>query len=233
MEIWKAWHSKYFQINGSPTEVKVHDCTKGYNTALLWCRTRRAAHWFFDSDGLALDILSADLVSVEADQALTAITLWQSLATCPTLPQNMQRFCSKRRWCSCWVSLPSFPSFEERSEDFLVDPELLLDEEPDLPEEPELPELPDLPELLEDFFLSLLLFDKLLFLELLLPELLLEFEDLPLSDKQLWTFASRICLVHHSQYQLSMVCVQFRSPESVSGLPMWTNLSLIRARSLM
>ena len=100
-----------------------------------------------------------------------------------------------------------------------MDPELLLDEEPELPEEPGLPELPDLPELLEDFFLLLLLFDKLLFLELLLLELLLEFEDLPLSDKRLWAFASRICSVHHSQYRPSMVWVRFWSPERVLGLP--------------
>ena len=61
-------------------------------------------------------------------------------------------------------------------------------EEPGLPEEPELLELPDLPELLEDFFLSLLLFKELLFPELLLPELLPEFEDLPLIRRTIMGF---------------------------------------------
>ena len=89
-----------------------------------------------------------------------------------------------------------------------MDPELLLDDKPELPEEPELPELPVLPELLEDFFLSLLLFDELLFPELLLLELVPEFEDLPLSNERLWTFASQICLVHRSQYRSSMVWAQ-------------------------
>ena len=98
-----------------------------------------------------------------------------------------------------------------------MDPELLLDDELELPEEPELPELLDLPELLEDF-LSLLLFNELLFLELLLPELP-EFEDLPLLDERSWTFASRICLVHHSQYWLLMVWARFQSLERVLGLP--------------
>ena len=52
-----------------------------------------------------------------------------------------------------------------RSGVLLVDPELLL-EELELPEEPGVPDLPEL----EDFFLSLLLFEELLFPELVLPE---------------------------------------------------------------
>ena len=53
----------------------------------------------------------------EAEWALVAedVTLEHSLAMCPVLPQNRQRFCSKQRCFSACVSLPSFPSFEERS----------------------------------------------------------------------------------------------------------------------
>ena len=42
------------------------------------------------------------------------VALEQSFTTCPPLPQKRDRFWSKRRWHSCWVSLPSFPSFKER-----------------------------------------------------------------------------------------------------------------------
>jgi hypothetical protein len=42
--------------------------------------------------------------------------LLQSLATWPGLPQNMQSLFSKRRWRSSFVSLPSRPNFDERSE---------------------------------------------------------------------------------------------------------------------
>ena len=44
------------------------------------------------------------------------VTLEQSFATCPPLLQKRHRFWLKWRWHSCWVSLPSFLSFEERSE---------------------------------------------------------------------------------------------------------------------
>ena len=62
---------------------------------------------------LALELLSM----VEAERALAAedVALEHSLAMCPVLLQNRQRFCLKQRCRSACVSLPSFPSFEERS----------------------------------------------------------------------------------------------------------------------
>ena len=85
----------------------------------------------------------------EAEQALAAaeVALEHSLAMCPVLLQNRQRFCSKQHCHSACVSLPSFPSFEERSGLGFFWLVLLL---PALA----LPELPELPELL---FLPLLL----------------------------------------------------------------------------
>ena len=74
----------------------------------------RTAHGFFDSvPDLASELLSV----VEAEQALVVedVTLEHSLAMCPVLPQNRQRFCSKWYCHSACVSLPSFPSFEEKS----------------------------------------------------------------------------------------------------------------------
>ena len=44
------------------------------------------------------------------------VALEQSFVTCPPLLQKRHRFWSKQHWHSCWVSLPSFLSFEERSE---------------------------------------------------------------------------------------------------------------------
>ena len=98
---------------------------------------------------LALELLSV----VEAEWALAAVevTLEHSLAMCPVLPQNRQRFCLKRRCRSACMSLPSFPSFEERSGLGFFWLVLLL---------PVLA-LPELPQLLE------LLFPPLLFLFLL------------------------------------------------------------------
>ena len=75
----------------------------------------RTAHGFFDS---VPDLASEFLSMAEVERALEAeeVALKHSLAMCPVLPQNRQRFCLK--WCcrSACVSLPSFPSFEERSE---------------------------------------------------------------------------------------------------------------------
>ena len=62
--------------------------------------------------------LASELLSVaEAEWALVAedIALEHSLAMCPVLPQNRQRFCLKTCCRSACVSLLSFPSFEERS----------------------------------------------------------------------------------------------------------------------
>ena len=69
------------------------------------------------------------------------VALEQSFTTCPPLPQKRHRFWSKRRWHSCWVSLLSFPNFEDRSEFsffWLELPELMF---PVVPEVPEFPEL--------------------------------------------------------------------------------------------
>ena len=62
------------------------------------------------------DLVSELLSVAEVEWALAAVevALEHSLAMCPVLPQNRQRFCSKWRCRSACVSLPSFPSFEER-----------------------------------------------------------------------------------------------------------------------
>ena len=75
----------------------------------------RTAYGFFDS---VLDLASEFLSMVEVEQALVVeeIALEHSLAMCPVLPQNRQRFCLKQCCCSACVSLPSFPSFEKRLE---------------------------------------------------------------------------------------------------------------------
>src|SRR5882724_9590224 len=39
----------------------------------------------------------------------------QSLVRCPEVPQKRQSLLSRQCCCSCGVSFPSFPSFEERS----------------------------------------------------------------------------------------------------------------------
>ena len=73
----------------------------------------RTAHGFFDS---VLDLALEFLFMAEVEWALVAedIALEHSLAMCPVLPQNRQRFCLKWHCRSACVSLPSFPSFEER-----------------------------------------------------------------------------------------------------------------------
>ena len=43
------------------------------------------------------------------------LDLKQSLAIWPDLPQTMQRLLSNQRWRSSFVSLPSMPSFDDRS----------------------------------------------------------------------------------------------------------------------
>ena len=52
------------------------------------------------------------------------LDLEQSLAMCLDLPQTMQRLLSNQHWHSSFVSLPSLPSFDDRS-DFVAG--LLLD----------------------------------------------------------------------------------------------------------
>ena len=86
--------------------------------------------------------LASELLSVaEAERALVAaeVTLEHSLAMCPVLLQNRQRFCLKWRCRSACVSLPSFLSSEERSGLgffwlLLLLPALALLELPELPE---------------------------------------------------------------------------------------------------
>ena len=64
---------------------------------------------------------------VEAARAFAAVEVLfgQSLAICPDTLQKRQRFLS--RWCclSCGVSLPSFPSLEDRSGFDFLDSEVL------------------------------------------------------------------------------------------------------------
>ena len=77
------------------------------------------------------------------------IALEQSFATCLPLLQKRHRFWLKWHWHSCWVSLPSFLSFKERSEFsffWLELPELVF------------PVVFEVLELLELFLLLLLLF---------------------------------------------------------------------------
>ena len=74
----------------------------------------RTAQGFFDS----MPDLASELLSMaEVEQALAAaeVALEHSLAMCPVLLQNRQRFFSKGRCRSACMSLPSFLSFEERS----------------------------------------------------------------------------------------------------------------------
>ena len=73
----------------------------------------RTAHGFCDSVlDLALELLS--VVEVEWALAVEDVALEHSLAMCPVLPQNRQRFYSKWHCHSACVSLLSFLSFEER-----------------------------------------------------------------------------------------------------------------------
>ena len=90
----------------------LHGCTGEFNTVLNQCRVLRTAHGVFDS---VLDLASELLSMAEVEQALAAedVTLEHSLAMCPVLLQNRQRFCSKQHCHSACVSLPSFPSFKE------------------------------------------------------------------------------------------------------------------------
>ena len=90
-------------------------CTNEFNAVLSQCGVKRTAHGFFDSKlDLALEVLSVTV----AERPLVAedIALEQSFATCLPLPQKRHRFWSKQHWHSCWVSLPSFLSLEERLE---------------------------------------------------------------------------------------------------------------------
>ena len=102
-------------VKSGCVESWLHRCTGEFNTVLSQCGVKRTAHGFFDSEpDLASEVLS--MMVVERPLAVEDIALEQSFATCLPLPQKRHRFWSKRHWCSCWVSLPSFPSFEERLE---------------------------------------------------------------------------------------------------------------------
>ena len=64
---------------------------------------------FLSEEFLSLDVLAA--LSLEVED----VALEHSLAICPVLLQKRQRPCLKQYLCSSLVSLPSFPSLEERS----------------------------------------------------------------------------------------------------------------------
>ena len=113
-------------------------CTSEFNAVLNRCGVLRTAHGFFDS---VPDLVSELLSMVEVEQALVVaeVALEHSLAMCPVLLQNKQRFCSKQHCHSACMSLPSFPSFEDRSGLgffwlVLLLPVLSLLELPELPE---------------------------------------------------------------------------------------------------
>ena len=90
-------------------------CTGEFNAVLSQCGVKRTADGFFDSEpDLALEVLS--MMVAEWPLAAEVITLEQSFTTCPPFLQKRHRFWLKWHWRSCWVSLPSFLSFEERSE---------------------------------------------------------------------------------------------------------------------
>ena len=96
-------------------ESWLHRCTGEFNAVLSQCRVKRTAHRFFDSKpDLASEVLSVTVA--ERPLAAEDVALEQPFATCPPIPQKRHRFWLKWHWRSCWVSLPSFPSFKERSE---------------------------------------------------------------------------------------------------------------------
>ena len=148
-------------------------CTGEFNAVLSWCRVKRTAHGFFDSEpDLALEVLS--MTVAEQPLAVEDVTLEQSFATCPPLLQKRHRFWSKQHWRSCWVSLLSFLSFKERSEFsffWLELPELAF------PVVFEVLELPELFLLLLLLFLFLSEFGVALLLVLVPLPLLLEHSD--------------------------------------------------------
>ena len=102
-------------VKSGCVESWLHRCTGEFNAVLSRCRVKRTAHGFFDSEP---DLASEVLSMMVAEQPLAAedVALEQSFTTCPPLPQKRHRFWLKRHWCSCWVSLLSFPSFKERLE---------------------------------------------------------------------------------------------------------------------
>ena len=96
-------------------ELWLHRCTSEFNAILSWCGVKSTAHRFFDSKpDLTLEVLS--VMVVEQPLAVGDVALEQSFATCLPLLQKRHRFWLKQCWHSCWVSLPSFLSFEERLE---------------------------------------------------------------------------------------------------------------------
>jgi hypothetical protein len=79
----------------------------GYNAVLRPCRVLWTARYFFVSSGVVA--LAARALEADDDD------FRQSFATCPALPQNIQRLLSKRRLRSSGVNFPSFPSLSEMS----------------------------------------------------------------------------------------------------------------------
>ena len=134
-----------FRSNGG---VKEAVSGTGIYEGTDWSSWNKVAHRFFDSE---LDLASEVLSVMVAEQPLAAedVALEQSFTTCPPFLQKRHRFWLKWCWHSCWVSLLSFPSLEERSElgfFWLELPELAF------------PVVFEVLELLELFLLLLLLF---------------------------------------------------------------------------
>ena len=102
-------------VKSGCVESWLHRCTGEFNAVLSQCRDKRIAHGFFDSKpGLASEVLS--VMVAERPLAVEDITFEQSFTACPPFPQKRHRFWLKWHWCSCWVSLLSFLSLEERLE---------------------------------------------------------------------------------------------------------------------
>ena len=87
------------------------------------CKAWRVTLYFFDSKE------SSGLMTGGMTLAALALAMWeeergQSLVMCLGCPQNMHSLFLKWRWCSSFMSLPSLPSCEDKSEvveDFLVE----------------------------------------------------------------------------------------------------------------
>ena len=69
-------------------------CTSEFNAVLSWCRDKRTAHGFSDSEpDLALEVLS--MMVVEQPLAAEEVAFEQSFTTCLPFSQKRHRFWSK------------------------------------------------------------------------------------------------------------------------------------------
>ena len=84
-------HKGVWIVKSRCVESWLHRCTGDFNAVLSWCRVKRTAHRFFDSEpDLASEVLS--VMVVERPLAAEDIALEQSLATCLPLLQKRHRF---------------------------------------------------------------------------------------------------------------------------------------------